>query len=329
MKHQVWKAGLLIAAVTVVAGSVVFAAAGTTAPTKEQTPPAGAAATTPAPTATTPAAPEHTELFWPEAWKALHNPTPWFSMGLDERFRIEAGENWDTLNDDSTTHQWWYERYRTRWWTKSALSEDVSINTRLTWEFRTYDEPHAQAIAATDEFQKYDRNMVWDEALFDWLNVNIKNVGGMPLTATLGRQDIIEGVGWLVMDGTPLDGSRTVYFDAARFTYDWAETSSKLDLIYVSQAAESDRWLQPICDKDRAVTEQDENGAIFYLTNTSLKPTQLEAFFIYRSDNPIDNQTQLTNIAPFWGTKAETYTFGGALSGNPAERWKYRAEAAV
>ncbi len=43
-------------------------------------------------------------------------------------------------------------------------------------------------------------------------------MGGMPLTATVGRQDIIEGVGWLVMDGTPLDGSRTVYFDAARFT---------------------------------------------------------------------------------------------------------------
>ncbi|MGE5295175.1 MAG: alginate export family protein [Solirubrobacterales bacterium] len=343
MKHRVWKAGLLMAALMVAIGSTVYAAAGTTAPAKEQSSAAAtsapaatapattgtAPATTAAPAATTPAAPEHTELFWPEAWKVLHNPAPWFSMGLDERFRIEAGENWDTLNDESSTHQWWYERYRTRWWTKSVLSDDVSVNTRLTWEFRTYDEPHAQPIAATDEFEKYDRNMVWDEALFDWFNVNIKNIGGMPLTATVGRQDIMEGVGWLVMDGTPLDGSRTVYFEAARFTYDWADTSNKIDLIYVSQAAESDRWLEPICDKDRAVTEQDENGAILYLTNTALKPTQLEAFFIYRNDNPIDEQTTLTNIAPFWGTKAEIFTFGGAISGTPAEHWKYRAEAAL
>ncbi len=107
MKHRVWKAGLWWRiALTVIAGSTVYAAAGAAAPAKEQAPSAAtpapaAAATTPAtaaaPPATTPAAPEHTELFWPEAWKAFHNPTPWLSMGLDDRFRIEAGENWDDL----------------------------------------------------------------------------------------------------------------------------------------------------------------------------------------------------------------------------------------
>ena len=149
----------------------------------------------------------------------------------------------------------------------------------------------------------------------------------MPLTATVGRQDIIMGVGWLVLDGTPLDGSRTIYFDAARFTYDWAETNNKIDLIYVSQSAESDRWLEPICDQDRAVTEQDENGAILYLTNTSFKPIQLEGFFIYRNDNPIDQP--VTNIPNAWSRKADIYTFGGAISGTQGDHWKYRAEGAI
>ena len=48
-----------------------------------------------------------------------------------------------------------------------------------------------------------------DEALFDWFNVNMRNLGGLPLTATIGRQDMIFGVGWLVLDASPLDGSRT------------------------------------------------------------------------------------------------------------------------
>ncbi len=321
MKHQVWKAGLLMAAFTVIAGSAVFAAAGTGA--TSQTPAAGTATPAPAP-------PAHKELFCPELWKAFHNPTSWLSMGLDLRFRIEAGQNWDTLNDDSNAHKWWYERYRTRWWTKSTLSDNISFNTRLVWEFRTYDEPHAVPIAATNSFEKYDRNMVWDEALFDWFNFSFRNVGGLPLTATLGRQDMMFGVGWLVLDATPLDGSRTVGgFDAARFTYDWADASSKIDFAYINRTAESDAFLEPIGDKDRALTEQDENAAILYFTNTSFKPMQLEAFFIYKNDNPIDGQTTLTNIAPFWGTKAETYTFGAAVSGIAQEHWKYRAEGAI
>jgi hypothetical protein len=305
-----WKAGWVVA-LTVMVGSVACTAAGTAAGAKEQT----AAAATPAP-APAPVAPEHTELFWPEAWKAFHNPTPWLSMGLDSRFRIEYGENWMTLNDSHIDHEREYQRYRLRWWTKWILGEDVSVNTRLAWEFRTWDEPRTQ-----------DVNFNVDEALFDWLNINLRNVAGMPLTATIGRQDIIMGGGWLILDGTPLDGSRTLYFDAARFTYDWAETSNKIDLIYVSQTAESDRWLEPLHDQDRAVTEQDEHGAILYLTNTSFKPVQLEGFFIYRNDNIIDQP--VTNIPNAWSRDAEIFTFGGAISGLGGEHWRYRAEGAI
>lgn len=308
MKQLMWKAGLLMAAVTVIAGSTVFAAAGTPAPAKEQ--PAAAAPAAPAP-------PEHTELFWPEAWEKLHNPTPWLSMGLDHRFRVEYGENFLTLDDDSLNHEREYERYRTRWWTKWILGEDISLNTRLTWEFRTWDEPRTQNV-----------NLDLDEALFDWFNINLRNVGGMPLTAMIGRQDIIMGVGWLVLDGTPMDGSRTIYFDAARATYDWADTSSKVDLIYISQSAESDRWLEPICDENRGVTEQDENGAILYLTNTSFKPVQLEGFLMYKNDNPVEHMLE-NPLAPQWSRKAEIFTFGGGVSGTQGDHWKYRAEGAI
>jgi len=289
MKHEVWKAGLWMAVLALVGGSGVAAFAAAPEP-----------------------APEGTNSFL----DTFHNPTPWLSMGADFRFRTEYGENWMTLNDHHIDHEREYQRYRPRWWTKWTLGDDATINTRLTWEFRTWDEPRTQ-----------DVNFDNDEALFDWFNINLRNVGGMPLNLTLGRQDIVLGSRWLVFDGTPLDGSRTIYFDAARATYDWADASSKIDLIYVSQTAESDRWLEPLHDRDRAVTEQDENGLILYLTNKSLDSMQIEGFFIYKNDNPIDQP--VTNMPNAWSRKAEIFTFGGGVSGMQGDSWKYRAEGAI
>lgn len=297
MKERKWKTGFVVVLLLAMGGAAAVAAGGA-------------------------APPAHEELFWPELWDAFHNPTPWLSMGLDHRFRSVWGDNIDALSDKNRNHEYEYQRYRTRWSTKWALGDDINVNTRLTWEFRTWDEP-----------RKKDVNWNWDEALFDHFNVTVRNLGGMPLKATFGRQDIILGAAWLVLDGTPLDGSRTIFFDAARFTYDWAGLDTKVDLIYVDQAAESDRWLEPLCDEERALTEQDERGLILYLTNTTWKPVQLEGFFIYKNDNPIDagNVNNITNMSrtAVWSRKAEIYTFGGGLSGTEGEHWKYRAEGAI
>lgn len=332
MRRRQWKAGLLAALVVAVTGSVALADTGTAAPAKEAPKTATAAPAAPAATATpaAPAAPKHTELFWPEGMKTLHNPTPWLSMGLDERFRIEAGEVWQTLNEhDPTDHKYEYERYRSRWWTKWVLGEDVTFNTRLTWEFRTWDEPDSkrQYTNALDHENTYVTHFNPDEALFDWFNVNIRNIGGAPLTATVGRQDIMFGVGWLVLDASPLDGSRTIgMFDAARFTYEMKEAATKVDVIYMNNSPESDRWLKPINDQDRGISEDKEQAAILYLTNTTFKPMQLEAFAIYKHDEPLDHK--LTNYPYIWSQEGDIGTFGGAVSGMAGDHWKYRAEGA-
>jgi hypothetical protein len=292
---------------------------------------------------------------WDRFMDSFHNPAPWLQQGADFRFRVETGENWQTLNEDARSSafghrevdSWNYERYRTRWWTKSSLNQDVSINTRLTWETRTWNEPGARAIrsdiAPTDDRNNTVRAWNPDEALFDTMNVNVRNIGDMPLAATVGRQDLLGfGAGWLIFDGTPLDGSRTVYFDAARFTYGSKDTDNVFDLIYIDQSAKSDRWLKPINDQGRAVTITDEQGAIAYLTNKSFAPTQLEGFFIYKNDNPIDrdttdtrkNESPVTNVPASalssWNRKAEIFTFGGAFTNivAPTDHWKYRAEGA-
>lgn len=248
MKQQTWKAGLIVALAVAVASSAAFAAAAAPAPAKEPAAAGTAAAPAKEPAkAAAPAAPAHTELLWPEFWQTFHDPTPWLHMGLDERLRLEAGQNMATLNNGiPADHRYMYERYRTRWSTRWMLDENVSFNTRLVWEFRTWQAPQTknQFTNPLDHEQAHVTSFNPDEALFDWFNVNLKNLGGLPLTATIGRQDMGFGVGWLILDGSPLDGSRTVgAFDAVRFTYDWADMDTKADAVYVNNAPESDRWL--------------------------------------------------------------------------------------
>ncbi|MGD0552514.1 MAG: alginate export family protein [Sedimentisphaerales bacterium] len=257
----------------------------------------------------------------------FHNPAPWLEQGADFRFREHYGYNWTALNDDLTDPKgnnaadWHFERYRSRWWTSIKADDNTSINTRFTWEFRTYDKPDS-AAQATD----------FDEIIMDNLNLSMKNFLDLPATAIIGRQDIKLGEGWLVFDGTPVDGSRTFYFDAARFTFDLGE-KTKLDTIYVSNMPKSDWWLKPINDRNKIVTQEEEQGAIVYLTDKSNENMQVEGYFMFKNNNPVDNIARgfITSAAKLaqYSKKAEIYTFGGAISGRLSENWNYRVEGAV
>jgi hypothetical protein len=180
---------------------------------------------------------------------------------------------------------------------------------RWVWEFRTWDDPY-----------RYDKSVDFDEIIPDRFNLTVRNLGNMPLTMVVGRQDIIFGTGWLVLDGTPADEGRTIYFDALRLTYQVPDRDTTFDLIYIEQRADSADWLKPIGDNDKLIAGNDSRGAIFYATDKSNPNLQLEGYYIYKNNNPVNA-----------GVKSEISTFGGALSGPimSSEHWKYRIEGAV
>ncbi|MBN1787581.1 MAG: hypothetical protein JW806_04220 [Sedimentisphaerales bacterium] len=241
----------------------------------------------------------------------FHNPTDRLTMGADIRWRYVYSWNIDTIQDDAAgrSSKWHYTRNRFRWWTKSRITDDIDFNHRWVWEFRTWDDPYRK-----------DKRMNWDEIVWDRFNITMRNFADMPLTVVLGRQDIKLGNAWLVLDATKDDGSRTAYFDAIRLIYQVPDKETTLDLIYIDQRADSAAWLKPIGDKDRLVGPYDEKGAIAYVTDKSRENLQLEGYFIYKNDNPVNS-----------GTKSEIYTFGGAMEGpiGSSEKWKYRIEGAV
>lgn len=248
------------------------------------------------------------------------NPTPWLNWGFDQRLRTIYTKNFLWLDNDSSApeNEWHFQRFRSRLWSTITPVENMTINTRLVWEWRNYCKPDSDARSGPIE---------WDEAIFDRMNVSFKNAFDLPIDITVGRQDIILGNGWLVLDGTPYDGSRTIFFDAAKVTYKISE-AQKIDLIYIDQRGEADETIEPFNDQERVcgLAEQDERGFIFYLTDKSLIPdAEVNGYFIYKHDMPIDH---VTAPLPSPTNDSHIYTAGARINGGLDDNWKYRAEFA-
>ena len=248
----------------------------------------------------------------------FHNPAEGLTMTLDTRLRYVYG--WNVYLDNQKHGHLVFGRYRNRWGQQLKIDDDTTVNSRLVWEFRTWDEPGDKSHPSSTDF---------DEIIFDKLNVNVKNFLDMPVTATIGRQDLIYGTGWLVLDGTPLDGSRTIFMDAAKFSWK-VDDDTTLDMVYINNHASSNKWLKPINSRDRYLTEQDEEGVILYLTDTSIQDTKLEGYFIYKHDSAVDSPAR--NFPPAlvnaWSKDAEIYTLGGAIQKQVNDTWSFRCEGA-
>jgi len=249
----------------------------------------------------------------------VKNPTPWWHWGFDQRMREVYANNFITLSKDAVGHEKLFTRQRSRLWNNFTLNEDVKVNTRLVWEWRIWCKSNEGSLANPSSVE-------WDEALFDHLNVEYNNAFGMPLDLKVGRQDVIFGNGWLVLDGTPLDGSRTIFFDAARATYRLEDYDTTVDLVYIEQESESDQFIEPFNDQDRGLHEQDERGVILYVTNKSLEKTQIDGYYIFKHDELADSPA--ANFPPFWAHESDIHTLGARTVHSFDDHWQGRAEFA-
>lgn len=249
------------------------------------------------------------------------------SWGADLRLRqIFIGNV--GLNDDGATADRTFQRYRGRLWGAYVPSEQLSLDARLIWEGRHYAQPEAEDWPPIGFETWYSGGI-----LFDRLALDLNDLGGTPLSLKLGRQDIILGNGWLVLDGTPIDGSRTIYFDAARATYVAEPIHTRFDLIYIDQSADTGRFPRPLNDEVEDVTEQHETGVILYAGNEGLiDGTDLDGYFIYKHNraNPTPGNIRVDNGAPFPSPSdtGDIYTAGLRADGALPGPWTYRAEGA-
>jgi len=262
----------------------------------------------------------------------IKNPVPWLHMGGDLRIRNEYFNNALSLTTDpalsplfAPVHEQEYLRFRGRVWASIAPTDDLSFNVRLAAEPREFLQP-----ATMDTY--FDQSgMQWRYGIVDNLNLKWNEPLHLPMTVTVGRQDIFLGDGWLVGDGTPEDGSFTYFLDAARVTWNLKDQNTVIEAIGIVQDARPDGWLPTVGPSTSQgahvepllLTDQNEKGAILWVANKSLPAANFDGYFIYKND-------ALLNQAPLgsFGDNADIYTVGGRVSGLLKEHWKYSAEGA-
>jgi hypothetical protein len=229
-------------------------------------------------------------------------PEPKLSFIFVERFRVEAWDNAVSLDraaGDSTA----YTRNRTTLGLRWLASPGLEVLGKITNEFRSYLAPK-------------NRPFTWNEAFVDNLYVRGTIPGQVPLTITAGRQDIFLGEGFVIADSTPLDGSRSYYFNALRVD---AGLGPKRTLtLFVHAQRTTDRYLPVIHSQSQALVEQPEKALAAYYSGGFGKAT-LDAYALRRT----------TEATQLWPIPGKVNTFGARLQAPLVRRLSLAAEGAV
>ncbi|MEN6312595.1 MAG: hypothetical protein ABFD80_13790 [Acidobacteriota bacterium] len=210
-----------------------------------------------------------------------------FTLTFAERFRYESWDNAINL-DDASAENYAYTRNKTTLGLRWLAPANLEFAAKVTNEFRVYLAPK-------------DKVFGWHEVFFDNLYAKWRVPGGFPLTVTAGRQDIFLGEGFVIADGTPLDGSRSFYFNAVRLDYDFLP-GQKL-IFFAHTMNETDRLLPVIHDRGQALVEQPERAVVLYYAGT-LNKIKLDAYFIRKSINAPDPDEIRSRIST-WGLRAQ------------------------
>jgi len=168
-------------------------------------------------------------------------------------------------------------RGRTRVWGQYTFSDYVLFKARLVNEFRSYE---TGSGTNTYDFP--------DEYVFDHLYLDFKDLADGLLDLRIGRQDLIYGTGKVILDGNPLDGSRTIYFNAVKASLKWDTTVA--DILGIWNEPEDDLAINSqhrdlVGIPGKYPTDMVESGGGIYLKNKSLEKMPFEAYYLYKNES--------------------------------------------
>lgn len=181
----------------------------------------------------------------------LGQEAPALEFGFQERVRSESWENVVDHRAASPDFRTQY-RFRTRLWAVVPLGSNLSFSAGLVNENRKLARPD----------QAYNGR----EVIFETLHVDWRL--GPAWSLRVGRQALMRGDGFVLMDGGALDGSRTGYVNALDLTF--AKGPFKLEFLAISDPFK-DRFLPRLNEsadpKERQLlNERDEAALGVYAT---------------------------------------------------------------
>ncbi|MCM8806735.1 MAG: alginate export family protein [Candidatus Omnitrophica bacterium] len=235
-----------------------------------------------------------------------------FEYGFDLRLREEyLGNIFEPVGKEDDN----YFRLKTSLWGKWSFCGKNTIFIRFSGEPRFYLEK--------DGFLSRGRSVSDDEFIFENFYFEFKKILGSNWDLKIGRQDFLMqyGEGFIIMEGTPGDGSRTFYFNALKATYNINDKNS-IDFIFHYAPVED--FMPIINDNHKRLMNSEEKGAIIYGKLNPKKEITFEPYYIYINR---EAYTINTIIGPQTTPGLELNTIGarGIYKFDP---WKLRGEIA-
>ena len=170
-------------------------------------------------------------------------------------------------------------------WAKTG-NEDFTLYIRGADEFRFWGHP---SRSRSYRFP--------DELLLDNLYLDLHGLFGGRLDIRAGRQDFTGketyGAGLVILDGTPADGSRTVFFDAVRMRWSFTEKEKTDALLIYNNHKTALSWGHPNASHGErelptvwpGTTRQNESGGGIYHRSRSFDELPFDVYWIYKRES--------------------------------------------
>jgi len=201
------------------------------------------------------------------------------------------------FDDDSSGDSWEFYRWRTNVNIDARFSDDVKAFIQFNNEVK------GQRFSGST-----DNGIVGIEMAY----IELDNVWGKDFDLRLGRQALIYGEGFLMLDGTPADGSTSIAFDALKAMVRFGDNT--LD-IFTAKVSEGDNY---------AADDDDLYG--LYLTNKSIENHKAEAYLFFNNQN--DEKSQGPAGTGMEHPPAELWVLGTRWTGTVTDCVTYRLEVA-
>ena len=248
------------------------------------------------------------------------------TFGASLRLRQEI---WDNVVDLSTKqNDRNFFRLRASVWGKLDFGQGFDAFAKITTEPKYYLGPYHPGFSESGS--THNQYLDVDEIIFDNLYFSGKKLLNSNLDVKIGRQDFLSpsdvyGEGFLIMDGTPGDGSRTFYFNAAKARLNITQDNS-IDFVYIDDP-ETDIFLPSLhpaisgnalyMDNKKLLTTSDEQAIMIYSRNKLSQYFTFDPYYIRKTEHAWGSNPGLT-----------LHTFGGRATFTCPEGWRAKAELA-
>ena len=240
---------------------------------------------------------------------------PFVEVGFEERIRMEEWTNandWNAQVDDGRLHY----RFRSRLWAQFDPAEDLEIMAGIAQENRKIVHPDIPAAPAVRE--------VFVETLY------VDYRFSPAWSARLGRQNIQRGEGFILVDPSPADGSRSAYYNALDVTWNLA-LGHKLECMAISDPGR-EKYLPSIDDPSRIsdaqrLIEWDERALGLYYTGSLPSGATLEGYGFFKTETN-DYRPPSLNPARYQPDR-RLYTLGARAIRENRQGWTFSGEFAL